>query len=154
MEWLCHIGVLEDQIEDLTANSTNTVPTIMPFASAYFMPRKKGDRTEVVLDGAVNFAFLGQFVELPRDTVFTTEYSMRTAMVVVYTLFNVDRDIPEVWDSLYDVRDLLKTTISLRDGRPLTETDMGFKERMALKKILERIENTVLEKLLKEYHVI
>ena len=86
--------------------------------------------------------------------MFTTEYSMRTAMVAVYTLFNVDRGVPEVWGSLYDIRDLLKASISLRDGRPLTEMDLGFKERMAVKKVLEKIEGTDVEKLLKEYHVI
>ena len=79
---------------------------------------------------------------------------MRTAMVAVYTLFNVDRGVPEVWGSLYDIRDLLKATISLRDGKPLTEMDMGFKERMAVKKVLEKIAGTDVEKLLKEYHVI
>jgi len=154
MEWLYHIGVPEDQIEDLAAHSANTVPTMMPFASAYFMPRAKGDRPDVVPEGAVNFAFLGQFAEVPRDTVFTTEYSMRTAMVAVYTLLNVDRGVPEVWGSLYDLRDLLKATVSLRDGKPLTEMDLGFKERMAVKKVLEKIHGTDIEKLLKEYQII
>ena len=154
MEWLYHIGVPEDQIEGLAEHSANTVPTMMPFASAYFMPRAKGDRPDVVPEGAVNFAFLGQFAEVERDTVFTTEYSMRTAMVAVYTLFDVDRGVPEVWGSLYDVRDLLKASISLRDGRPLTEMDLGFKEKMAVKKLLEKIQGTDIEKLLKEYHVI
>lgn len=154
MEWLYHIGVPEDQIEGLAEHSANTVPTMMPFASAYFMPRAKGDRPDVVPEGAVNFAFLGQFAEVERDTVFTTEYSMRTAMVAVYTLFDVDRGVPEVWGSLYDVRDLLKATISLRDGRPLTEMDLGFKEKMAVKKLLEKVQGTDVEKLLKEYHVI
>ncbi len=154
MEWLYHIGVPEDQIEELAAHSANTVPTMMPFASAYFMPRAKGDRPDVVPDGAVNFAFLGQFAEVERDTVFTTEYSMRTAMVAVYTLFNVDRGVPEVWGSLYDIRDLLKASISLRDGRPLTEMDLGFKEKIAVKKALDKIKGTDIEKLLKEYYVI
>ncbi len=154
MEWLYHIGVPEDQIEDLAANSANTVPAMMPFASAYFMPRAKGDRPDVVPEGAVNFAFLGQFAEQPRDTVFTTEYSMRTAMVAVYTLFNVDRGVPEVWGSLYDIRDLLKATVSLRDGKPITEMDLGLKERMVLKKALDKIKGTDIEKLLKEYHII
>ena len=154
MEWLYHIGVPEDQIEELAAHSANTVPTMMPFASAYFMPRARGDRPDVVPEGAVNFAFLGQFAEVERDTVFTTEYSMRTAMVAVYTLFDVDRGVPEVWGSLYDIRDLLKASISLRDGRPLTEMDLGFKEKLAVKKLLEKIEGTDIEKLLKEYHVI
>ena len=154
MEWLYHIGVPEDQIEGLAVHSANTIPTMMPFASAYFMPRAKGDRPDVVPEGAVNFAFLGNFAETPRDTVFTTEYSMRTAMVAVYTLFDIDRGVPEVWGSLYDIRDLLKATISLRDGKPLTEMELGLKEKLAVKKLLDKVEGTDIEKLLKEYHVI
>ena len=154
MEWLYHIGVPADKIEELATHSANTVPTMMPFASSYFMPRTAGDRPDVVPEGAVNFAFLGQFAEVPRDTVFTTEYSMRTAMVAVYTLFHIDRGVPEVWGSLYDLRALLAATVSLRDGRPLTEMDLGFKEKMVVKKLLQKIQGTDIEKLLKEYHVI
>ena len=70
---------------------------MMPYITAFFMPRTKGDRPKVVPDGCVNFAFLGQFADTPRDTVFTTEYSVRTAMEAVYGLLGVDRGVPEVW---------------------------------------------------------
>ena len=59
-------------------------------------------------DGAVNFAFIGQFAETPARYHITTEYSMRTGMESVYTLLNVDRGVPEVWGSKYDVRELLR----------------------------------------------
>ena len=154
MEWLYHIGVPVDQIEDLASNSANTVPVMMPYIDAFFMPRNDTDRPKVVPDGAVNFAFLGQFAEIARDTIFTTEYSMRTGMEAVYTLLNVDRGVPEVWGSTYDIRDLLNATIKLRDGKPLTEMNLGFKEKLADKKVLEKIKGTDIEKLLKEYHVI
>lgn len=154
MEWLYHIGVPEDQIEELATNSANTVPVMMPYIDAFFMPRAYGDRPKVVPDGSVNFAFLGQFAETPRDTIFTTEYSMRTGMEAVYTLLNVDRGVPEVWGSVYDVRDLLNATVKLRDGKKATDMDMGFMEKMAVKKALGKIEGTDIEKLLKEYGVI
>ena len=153
-EWLYHLGVPADQIEDLASHSANTVPTMMPFVSSYFMPRAAGDRPKVVPDGSVNFAFLGQFAETPRDTVFTTEYSIRTGMEAVYTLMNVDRGVPEVWASTYDVRDLLNATIQLRDGKPLTEMKLDLKQRIAMKEALKKIEGTDIEKLLKEYHVL
>ena len=153
-EWLYHLGVPVDQIEDLAKNSANTVPVMMPFASAYFQPREAGDRPDVVPTGSVNFAFIGNFAETPRDTVFTTEYSIRTAMEAVYTLLDIDRGVPEVWGSVYDIRDLLNATIQLRDGKPLTDMELGFKEKMAVKKLLEKIHGTEVEKLLKEYHVI
>ena len=105
-------------------------------------------------DGSVNFAFLGQFAETPRDTIFTTEYSMRTGMEAVYTLLNVDRGVPEVWGSVYDVRDLLDATVKLRDGKSPTDMEFSFIEKLALKKALSKIQGTDLEKLLKEYHIL
>lgn len=154
MEWLYHIGVPENEIEELAENSANTVPVMMPYIDAFFMPRNDTDRPKVVPDGAVNFAFIGQFAETARDTIFTTEYSMRTGMEAVYTLLNVDRGVPEVWGSTYDVRNLLNATVKLRDGEPLTEMKLGIKEKIAVKKALDFIKNTDVEKLLKEYHVI
>ena len=153
-EWLYHLGVPADQIEDLASHSANTVPAMMPFVSSFFMPRRAGDRPDVVPEGAVNFAFLGQFAETKRDTIFTTEYSIRTAMEAVYSLMRVDRGVPEVWGSTYDVRDLLAATIQLRDGRPLTDMKMDMKQKIALKEALKKIEGTDVEKLLKEYHVL
>ena len=154
MEWLYHLGVPEEQIEDLAENSANTVPVMMPYIDAFFMPRAYGDRPKVVPDGSVNFAFLGQFAETPRDTIFTTEYSMRTGMEAVYTLLNVDRGVPEVWGSVYDVRDLLDAAVKLRDGKSPTDMEFSFIEKLALKKALSKIQGTDLEKLLKEYHIL
>ena len=154
MEWLYHLGVPEGQIEELAESSANTVPVMMPYIDAFFMPRNDTDRPKVVPDGAVNFAFLGQFAETARDTIFTTEYSMRTGMEAVYTLLDVDRGVPEVWGSTYDVRALLDATVKLRDGKKITEMDLGLKEKLVLHEALKKIEGTDIEKLLKEYHVI
>ena len=109
----------------MAARSANTVPCMMPYITAFFMPRAAGDRPDVVPEGAVNFAFIGQFAETPRDTIFTTEYSMRTGMEAVYTLLDIDRGVPEVWGSAYDVRDLLNATVQLRDGRKITDMRSG-----------------------------
>ena len=154
MEWLYHIGVAEHEIEEMAENSANTVPVMMPYIDAFFMPRNDTDRPKIVPDGAKNFAFIGQFAETARDTIFTTEYSMSTGMEAVYTLLNVDRGVPEVWGSTYDVRDLLNAAVKLRDGLPLTEKKLGLKEKLVLAKILDGIQNTDIEKILKEYHVI
>ena len=154
MEWLYHIGVPADQIEELATNSANTVPCMMPYIDAFFMPRTAGDRPDVVPEGAVNFAFLGQFAETERDTIFTTEYSIRTGMEAVYTLLNVDRGVPEVWGSVYDIRCLLDATVKLRDGKKITDMEMPLVGKLALKEALKKIEGTEVEKLLKEYNVI
>ena len=154
MEWLYHIGVPENQIEELAEHSANTVPCMMPYITAFFMPRTAGDRPDVVPKGAVNFAFLGQFAETKRDTIFTTEYSMRTGMEAVYTLLDIDRGVPEVWGSVYDIRDLLNATIQLRDGKKITEMNPTLLEKIAFKAIFKKIQGTDIEKLLKEYNVI
>ena len=154
MEWLYHMGVPEGEIAELAAHSANTVPCMMPYITAFFLPRAAGDRPRVVPDGAVNFAFLGQFAETERDTIFTTEYSMRTGMEAVYTLLDIDRGVPEVWGSTYDVRDLINASVQLRDGRKLTELELNPAERLALKAVLKKLHGTDLEKLLQDYHAI
>ena len=154
MEWLYHLGVSENEIEDMAEHSANTVPVMMPYIDAFFMPRAIEDRPKVVPDGAVNFAFLGQFAELPRDTIFTTEYSMRTGMEAVYTLLNVDRGVPEVWGSVFDIRALLEATVKLRDGKKATDMKMNLAQELVVKKLLGKIKDTDIEKILKEYNVI
>jgi oleate hydratase len=154
MEWLYHMGVPENEIEELAEHSANTVPCMMPYITAFFMPRRAGDRPAVVPDGSTNFAFLGQFAETARDTIFTTEYSIRTGMEAVYTLLNIDRGVPEVWGSVYDVRDLLNATVQLRDGKKITDMDRGLLEKIALKEVLKKVKGTDIEKLLKEYKVV
>ena len=154
MEWLYHLGVPTDQIEELATNSANTVPCMMPYITAFFMPRQLGDRPLVVPKGSVNFAFLGQFAETKRDTIFTTEYSIRTAMEAVYTLLDIDRGVPEVWGSVYDIRDLLNATVKLRDGKPITDMKLNLIERFIMKKALKKAKGTDIEKLLKKHKVI
>lgn len=154
MEWLYHMGVPENEIEALAEHSANTVPCMMPYITSFFMPREQGDRPLVVPEGAVNFAFLGQFAETKRDTIFTTEYSIRTAMEAVYTLLDIDRGVPEVWGSAYDVRDLLNATVKLMDGKKITDVNLGLKEKIALKEVIKKVQGTDLEKLLKAYDVI
>jgi oleate hydratase len=58
----------------------------MPLITSQFMPRSHGDRPDVRPAGALNYALMGQFVELPLDTVFTVEYSIRSAWQAVASL--------------------------------------------------------------------
>lgn len=153
-EWLYHLGVPEDQIPDMARNSANCVPVMMPYITAFFMPRAKGDRPNVVPDGCVNFAFLGQFAETPRDTIFTIEYSVRTAMEAVYTLLDIDRGVPEVWGSVYDVRCLLDATNKLMDGKKITDMKVPFIMEMIEKKAIKKIDGTILKEFMERYHVI
>ena len=129
-------------------NFSRSVPSI--FFKASFRARRGISGRSM----SVSFAFLGQFAETARDTIFTTEYSMRTGMEAVYTLLNVDRGVPEVWGSVYDIRDLLDATVKLRDGKKVTDMEMNVVQKLALKEALKKLEGTEIEKLLKEYNVI
>lgn len=153
MEWLYHLGVPENEIKELAEKSCNTVPVMMPYVTAFFMPRQAGDRPDVVPKGAVNFAFLGQFAETKRDTIFTTEYSIRTGMEAVYTLLDIERAVPEVWGSTYDIRDLLKATVALRDGKAINDGSLGPVADVAIAAVLSKIHGTEIEKLLRRYGV-
>lgn len=149
-EWLYHIGMDESKIKDYSENACNTTACFMPYINAFFQPRKNVDRPKVVPEGAVNFAFIGQFAETPRDTIFTTEYSMRTGMESVYTLLNVDRGVPEVWGSQYDIRELLRAAYYAVDKKKINELPLNFKEKMLLKTVLKNVEGTDLELLLRD----
>lgn len=153
-EWLYHLGVPEDEIHDMAVNSARCIPCMMPYITAFFMPRTKGDRPKVVPDGCVNFAFIGQFADTVRDTVFTTEYSVRTAMEAVYTLLDVDRGVPEVFNSCYDVRVLLDSTYKMMDGKKLSEIELPWMMKVIEKKGLKKIQGTVIEELLQRYHLV
>lgn len=153
-EWLYHIGMDESKIKDYSENTCNTTTCFMPYINAFFQPRKNVDRPKVVPECAVNFAFIGQFAETPRDTIFTTEYSMRTGMESVYTLLNVDRGVPEVWGSQYDIRELLRAAYYAVDKKKINELPLNFKEKMLLKTILKNVEGTDLELLLRDIGLI
>lgn len=67
-------------------DGARVLPCRMPFITSQFMPWTPGDCPHVRLDGARNFAVIGQFCEQPRDCVFTVEYSVSFAGTAVAEL--------------------------------------------------------------------
>jgi oleate hydratase len=150
-EWLYHLGVPVESIPDLAATGATTVPVMMPYVTAFFMPRQAGDRPDVVPEGAVNFAFIGQFAESrQRDCIFTTEYSVRTPMEAVYTLLDVERGVPEVFNSTYDIRMLLAASGRLRDGKEINIPGPAFVRNLLMKEL----DKTQIGVLLREFRII
>ena len=72
----------------------------------------------------------------------------------IYSLLDIDRGVPEVWGSTYDVRDLVNASVALRDGRKITDMDLGIVEKLALKELLKKVRGTDVEKLLVEHGAI
>lgn len=136
-ELLYHMG-LKESIPDILKTTTNVIPCMMPYITSQFMPRVLGDRPNVVPEGSTNFAFLGQFAEAPDDCVFTVEYSVRTAMMAVYSLLHLEKEVIPVHPSKFDVRVLLTAV----------RTCLGKKDLPLDKTLGEIIGGTVLSKLL------
>lgn len=75
-------------------------------------------------------------------------------MESVYTLLDIDRAVPEVWGSVYDVRELLKAVYYALDKQPITSMNLSIKEKVMLKEVCKQIKGTDAEKLAKEIGVI
>ncbi|NQX44899.1 oleate hydratase [Paenibacillus tritici] len=138
LEELCYHMGLKDRIPEILEHTTNVIPCMMPYITSQFMPRVAGDRPQVVPQGSMNLAFLGQFAEVPDDCVFTVEYSVRSAMMAVYNLLALEKEVIPVHPSKYDVRVLLT---ALR-------TCLGNKALPLDKTLGELLAGTVISKLI------
>jgi oleate hydratase len=103
-----HLKIQDLMMPITEAGKVNCIPVAMPFVDSLFMPREPGDRPDVIPAGATNFAFLGQFAEAPKDCVFTVEYSVRTAQMAVYNLFDTDKEVHPMYDSAHNPKYLLR----------------------------------------------
>ena len=96
---------------------------MMPYITSQFMPRRIGDRPKVVPDGCVNLAFIGQFVELPGDAVFTVETSVRTAMMAVWGLTDLKKPMVPLHEPGFDLRVIVSSlfaTLGIDELTPQT----------------------------------
>ena len=102
-EFLYHLGLL-DEYDELMKHTYVSL-TMIPYITSQFMPRNsKGDRPRVIPEGSKNYAFVGQYVELDGDVVFTVETSVRTAMMAAYGLTGIDRKVLPLYQGQYDIR--------------------------------------------------
>ncbi|MEO3479869.1 oleate hydratase [Phaeobacter sp. CAU 1743] len=109
IEELCgHLQLNEDQRKWF--DTAKIVPCRMPYITSQFMPRKPGDRPDVRPPGAGNFAVIGQYCELPRDCVFTVEYSVRSARTAVASLTGRTDPPPPVARTDLDPRILIRAS--------------------------------------------
>lgn len=109
-----HLKIQDLMKPAVDAGRVNCIPVAMPFVDSLFMPRKLGDRPPVLPEGATNFAFLGQFAEVPKDCVFTVEYSVRTAQMAVYGLFETGKEVMPVYDSIHRPEVLIKAAQAIK----------------------------------------
>ncbi len=140
-ELLYHLGV-DPLAMQAYIDEVKVIPVMMPYITSQFMPRLQGDRPEVVPQGSVNLAFLGQFTEIADDCVFTVEYSVRSAMIAVYTLLNLEKNPPEIYPSQYDIRALAAASKTMKSD------DESLFKKVIESIIKKKLEHTTLENLL------
>lgn len=75
-------------------------------------------------------------------------------MEAVYGLLGVDRGVPEVWGSVYDIRELLDSTVKLMDGKSPLEIELPGPLNVLKKPLIRMIQGTVVEKLLRDHDIL
>lgn len=145
-EMLYHFGMLD--IKDEVIDHSYISTCMMPYITSQFMPRKESDRPKIVPDGCTNLAFIGQYVEVPRDVVFTIETSVRTPLEAVYMLTKLDKEIIEVNPARYDTRYIIERIkkFSGIEGE-ITKEDLPKINRMKFAKNKDRILEIALNKI-------
>lgn len=82
-------------VEPLLASAT-TVPSLVPLGTSILLTRVLQDRPSVIPHDTTNVAFIGQYVEIPDDTTFSVEYSVRGAQIAVSRLMGLGQDPPKI----------------------------------------------------------
>ncbi|KAI9847347.1 MAG: hypothetical protein M1838_000931 [Thelocarpon superellum] len=100
-ELLHHLG-RSAQSASLRAG-VNVIPAALPYITSQFLTRAPTDRPGVIPPGSTNFAWLGQYTEIPEDTVFTVEYSVRSAMIAVFNLMSLSKTPPPIYKGDHDI---------------------------------------------------
>lgn len=104
-EVLRHLGLAEHMERILAASIC--IPCLLPYAGSCLLLRQSGDRPQVVPRGSANFAFIGEFTEIPDEVIFTTEYAVRSARTAVAALLKIDSP-PPVYKGQFDPKVLIE----------------------------------------------
>ena len=139
-ELLYHFGIEENEMQEYI-DECIVIPAMMPYITSQFLPRVKGDRPDVIPEGSVNLAFLGQYCEIKDDCVFTVEYSVRSAIMAVYNFLNIEKKVPEVYASQYDIRALSAATKTMKSDHE------GLVKKFMEHIIKKKLANTTFEDL-------
>ena len=124
-ELLYHLDFKEDMKKII--KTSICIPCILPFTTAQFLTRAKGDRPEIIPEGSTNLALLGQFCEIADDVVFTMDYSVRGAQTAVYKFLNLNKEVTPIYKGQHDARVLLNCALSMMKDDNLRQELAGLK---------------------------
>ncbi|EKT78852.1 myosin-cross-reactive antigen [Rhodococcus opacus M213] len=141
------LGVPVDEFSELSELAAHTAKRVrMPYSDLVLHATPGRCRPDVVPEGAVNFAFIGQFAETTRECIFTTEYVGRT-MKAAYQLLGSERGVPAVFNSPYDVHALRATT---SNKLPRRTGSGAARPRLLRKKLMAKLDATEIGDHLRE----
>ncbi|MBX4264859.1 oleate hydratase [Clostridium estertheticum] len=128
-EVLYHLNFKDDMKQII--ETSICIPCILPFTTAQFLTRSKGDRPQNIPEGSTNLALLGQFCEIKDDVVFTMDYSVRGAQIAVYKFLNLNKRLTPIYKGQHDVRVMLNSVLEMMKDDNLS------KELLAIKSLLK-----------------
>jgi oleate hydratase len=105
---LLHHLKFEEHLDKII-NSSICIPCLMPYITSQFMPRGADDRPQIVPKNSENFAFIGQYCEMPDDIVFTLDYSVRSAQTAVYKLLKINKLPTPIYKGHHNLWIVLRT---------------------------------------------
>lgn len=140
-EFLYYCG-LQDQFTTICEHCI-CIPIMMPYITSQFMPRGLHDRPQIIPKGCTNLAFIGQFVELDGDVVFTVETSVRTAMMAVYKTMHLDRPITPLFAAQFDIRICVACLKKMLGKEKLTVADLPKINPLQLPKMMQQLVDAI-----------
>ena len=69
-------------------------------------------------------------------------------------MIGVDRGVPEVWGRVYDVRDLLNSSVKLMNGKSPLEIELPGPLDLLKKPLIRFIKGTVIVKMLRDHDIL
>lgn len=142
-EFIYYCG-LEDKMYEIISHCI-AIPTVMPYITSQFMPRKISDRPEIIPESCSNLAFIGQFVELEGDVVFTVEMSVRTAMTAVYKMYHLDKPIVPLFKGQYDIRMLMIDLKTMLGKDKIEVSDLPKINPLKMHQVLQQLVDGINE---------
>jgi oleate hydratase len=81
---------------------TRCVPYMLPYVTSMFLPRKVADRPPVIPRGSTNLGLIGEYTEIPEESVFMVSYSCKSAQMAIYRLLKVDKKVTPHEDDIHN----------------------------------------------------
>lgn len=104
---MCYQFGFMNELHEIIKNS-ECIPFMLPYVTSMLLPRNNYDRPPVVPDRSTNLALIGEYTEMPEDTVFMVSYSTKTAQTAVYKLLDVHKEVTPIYHGTHNIWNWIK----------------------------------------------